>query len=347
MRATTKASLWHSPFAVVLAVATSVPLAFVACNGSDTSNVGAPAPEPTPAEEAGSDTGELVDAGPDALNPTEGIPAPAACPTAKFKTLVIVGDSISDIGGGTGVTREGPFYRTLLVKNDDAKYPAWKGFDLSTCWGLDPATHVVKASLGGAVASVPSPNNPTDKGILLNQVTGLPAALEGPVLVVGTIGGNDVQSGLVSLLLGAQAEVDAKVVAFAAGVDAALTELTKPDRFGAGVKATVVLTSVYDPSGGTGRFYYEPAAVSCPGALGYWPDNKETKSALAPWNAALAAEIMKHPSVKLLDIATPFALHPVATPAGTNWFYKDCIHPSSLGHHALRGIIWEGLRSLP
>lgn len=319
---------------------------FAACNASEGSPAVAPAA--TAGDAGGDETAIAPEAGTEgAASPTEGIVAPTACPTAKFKTVVVVGDSISDVGSGTGSVKEVPFYRTLLVTNDDAKYPDWAGFDLSTCWGLDATANVVKVSKGGAIATVPSPNNPSNTGILLNQVTGLPATLAGPVLVVGTIGGNDVQSGLVTVLTGTPAKVQAQIDAFASGFDAALTELTRPDRFGPGVKVEVLMTNVYDPSGGTGHFYYEPSSATCAGALGYWPDNKETKSALDPWNAALAAQAAKHPGVKLLDLASPFAPHAVASPASTNWFYKDCIHPSSLGHHAVRSVFWAGLRSLP
>ena len=319
----------------------AAPFSFAACSGSE----GESAPVTTPENEGGSSAEVDGAAGTEAgASPSAGIPAPTACPTAKFKTLVVVGDSISDVGAGSG--SEGPFYRALLLNNDDTKYPEWKGFDLATCWGL-AAANVVKVSKGGAVATIPSPNSPTNRGILLNQVTSLPATLEGPVLVVGTIGGNDVQSGLVTVLTGTKAQVAAQIAAFAAGAEAALAELTKADRFGAGVKVEVLLTNVYDPSGGTGHFYYEPSAADCPGALGFWPEKRETRTALEPWNAALAAEVAKHPNVKLLDLAAPFVAHAVDTPAATNWFYKDCIHPSSLGHHATRGVFWEGMRSLP
>lgn len=277
---------------------------------------------------------------------TATIPEPTACPTAKFKTLVVLGDSISDVGAGSGADEE-PFYRTLLVKNDDATYPDYKGFDLSTCMGLDPTTGVVKASKGGAVATVPQNNSPTDKSILLNQATGLPATLAGPVLVVGTIGGNDVQSGLVTVLTGTQAQVQTKIDAFAAGFGAAMAELTKPDRFGAGVQVSILMTNVYDPSGGTGHFYYEPKMATCPGALGFWPDKKETKTALDPWNTAMANEAAKYPAVKLLELAAPFVAHAVSTPDPTNWFHSDCIHPDSLGQNAVRGVFWNGLVSLP
>ncbi len=321
---------------------------FVACS-STTSN--APA---TPGDGGGSD-GAIANGGDEGGTTTgpEGgtigtatIPAPTACPTAKFKTLVVLGDSISDVGAGSGADEE-PFYRTLLVKNDDTKYPEWKGFDLATCWGLDPMMGVVKASKGGAIATVPPNNKPTDLSILLNQATSLPASLPGPVLVVGTIGGNDVQAGLVTVLTGTPAQVQKNIDDFASGFGQAMTELTKPDRFGVGVQVSLLMTNIYDPSGGTGHFYYEPKMATCPGALGFWPDKKETKTQLAPWNAAMANEAAKHAGVKLVELAAPFDAHAVSTPVGTNWFHEDCIHPDSLGHNAIRGVFWNGMVSLP
>lgn len=273
-----------------------------------------------------------------------GVPVPTACPTAQYKTVVVVGDSISDVGGG-GAPAEKPFYRTLLVNNDDALYPGWKGFDLATCWGLETA-NVVKASQGGAVATVPADNTPTDRGILVNQATGLPANLPGPVLVVGTIGGNDVTGGLITVLTGTAAQQQKKIDDFIAGYGAAMANLTKPDRFGPGVKATVLMTNIYDPSGGTGRFYYTPKAGNCPGALGLWPEGRETAPELAKWNDALAKETAKYAGAKLLEIREPFTAHSVNAPAETNWFYQDCIHPNAQGHHAIRGIFWAGMVGL-
>lgn len=324
--------------------------AFAGCSSNEASVTGGDGGAAT-GTGSGDEGGTTGEGGSSGGNGTGGdsavIPPPTACPTAKYKTLVVVGDSISDVGGGGGGNGQEPFYRTLLVKNDDAKYPAWKGFDLATCWGLDPAANVVKVSKGGAVATVPASNDPGNKGILLNQVTGLPAELPGPVLVVGTIGGNDVQGGLVTVVTGTPAQVQAKVDAFTAGFGKAMAELTKPDRFGAGVKADVLMTNVYDPSGGTGHFYYQPKGGTCPGALGFWPDKKETSTLLAQWNDAMSAEAAKYPAVRLLELNAPFKAHNVDTPAAENWFYQDCIHPSSLGHDAVRGVFWAGMTKLP
>ncbi len=138
-----------------------------------------------------------------------------ACPNS-YGTFVVVGDSISDVGSGTDLGAQQPFYRELLVQNDDAKYPDWQGKDLTACWG---SVNVVKVSKGGAK----TPD-------LVGQVQGLPASLPGPVLVVGTIGGNDVQSALPAVLLGQ--DVSGQLAAFSKDLDDTFAELTKPDRFG-------------------------------------------------------------------------------------------------------------------
>ena len=338
------------PLSLRSVVGVGLVVGFAACSSNNNDGVvpGTTAPDSGGAGNEGGpgvDSGGTTDAGGDSGGPAFEFPKPTACPASKFKTLVVVGDSISDVGGGGGGGQQ-PFYRTLLVKNDDALYPEWKGFDLSTCWGLDPTTGVTKVSKGGAIATVPPNNTPGDQGVLLNQVTGLPATLPGPVLVVGTIGGNDVQGGLITVLTGTPAQLQAKIDAFIAGFGAAMSELTKPDRFGAGVKVSVLMTNVYDPSGGTGHFYYEPKKATCSGALGFWPDGKPTGPLLAQWNTAMATEAAKYPPVRLVELRAPFDSHAVSTPVAQNWFYQDCIHPSTLGHNAVRGAFWGGMVAL-
>lgn len=323
---------------VIVAPLLSLALASSACSSSDSAATG------QPDTDAGStpDGASAADAAPP---DNTGVPTPTACPSVKHKTFIVIGDSISDVGGG-GDAAELPFYRTVLVANDDEKYPSWKGFDLARCDGIDPSANVVKASKGGAVATVPTPNVPSDKGVLLNQVTALPTSLPGPVLVVGTIGGNDVRRGLRNVLLGTPAQQQADIDGFVAGFGAAMAELSKPDRFGPGVKVDVLMTNIYDPSGGTGRFFYAPLNQTCPGGLSLWPEGTSTAEPLAKWNTAMAAEAGKYSVVKLLEAYAPFVKHAVSTPVEENWFFKDCIHPSSAGHHAVRGIFWQGVVGL-
>jgi lysophospholipase L1-like esterase len=262
-----------------------------------------------------------------------------ACPTAKYKTLVVVGDSISDVGG-SGPNQE-PFYRTLLVHNDDTLYPTWKGIDLATCWGLADA-NVVKVSVGGAIAT----ETKGSQSVLLDQTKKIPTMLEGPVLVVGTIGGNDVTAGLKDVLLGTPAQQQADVDAFIKGFGDAMTELTKPDRFGPGVKVDVLITNIYDPSGGSGDFTYAPGMTKCGGALGLWPPKTPTDPALKTWNDAMSAEAAKHPGVHLLDLQTAFKGHEVSQPDPTCWFHDDCIHPNTAGHEHIRELFWTGITAL-
>ena len=268
-----------------------------------------------------------TDAGPNA-NPDGGAQgdtgtvdgdAPASSGLA-FKTYVILGDSISDGGG------QGPFFHDLLQHNDDAKYPAYAGKDLTTKYGN--GLKVVKASKGGA------------RAVNLDaQVGGLPTSLDGPVLVTITIGGNDVTAALATILTGGSDAKDRD--AFQGYLGTALDELTKPGRFGAGVAVRVVLTNIYDPSDGTGNFVYD--GKSCPGGLGFWPKGKATTPLLDPWEAVMATEAGKHPEVSLVDLRAKFDGHGVETGLSSTWFYSDCIHPDALGHDAVRALVWDAV----
>lgn len=281
------------------------------------------------------------DAGSDAT--TDGSTSNLSCPAVQHKTLVVIGDSISDVGGSGGPDDQEPFYRTLLVQNDDALYPSWKGYDLKTCWSLDPAANVVKVSKGGAIATE-KPNS--QASILLDQVKSLPATLEGPVLVVGTIGGNDVVAGLTDYLVGTPAQQQKDREDFIKGWGDAMAELTQADRFGAGVKVDVLMTNIYDPSGGSGDFTFTPEMHKCPGALAIWPANTPTDPALGPWNDAIATEAAKYPGVTVLDLHEQFKTHAVNAEASSNWFHDDCIHPNAAGHAAIRELFWAGMVGL-
>lgn len=266
-----------------------------------------------------------------------------ACPTAAHRTIVVVGDSISDVGSGETRDQQEPFYRTLLVKNDDTRYAEWKGFDLATCWKLDPAKSVVKASKGGAIATQKVGGQ---QSILVDQAKSLPATLEGPVLVVGSIGGNDLLGGLTNVLFGDTAKAKADLDAYISGFGAAMSELTAPDRFGKGVKVDVLITNIFDPSDGTGRFRFTPENRKCDGSFQLWPEGQPTEATLVDWNSAMTAEAAKYPGVALLDLKAIYKGHDVNQAADQNWFYKDCIHPNTAGHNAIRGLFWKGIAGL-
>lgn len=256
----------------------------------------------------------------------------ATCPK-KYGTVVIVGDSISDEGSGSELDKQQPFWREILVKNDDTRYPAWAGKDLTTCWA--ETVNVVKVSKGGAIATEVKSGQ---SSVLLDQVKAIPATLPGPVLVLGTIGGNDVQAALPLVVFGS--DVTVQLNAFQKGLDDAFTELTKAGRFGAGVDVDVYITNTYDPSGGTSVFAFADG-TSCAGLLGSFPKNKPTDPLLKPWNDVYLAEQAKFSNVHIIDLHEDFRAH--GAPATDTWFYSDCIHPNTAGHQALRELFWNTL----
>ena len=228
-------------------------------------------------------------------------------------TLVILGDSISDGGG------QAPFYYDLLVANDGAKYPEWAGKDLKTRYGA--SLQVVKHSKAGAVSSG-----------LPGQVSGLPASLPGPVAVVITIGGNDMQANIVSIL---QGQDQAARDSFRGNIATAVGELTTPGRFGAGVDVHVYEADIYDPTDGSGDF------SSCPVPLSFVP-KQPSDGFFGNWNAVVADEVPKHGMSVVPPLHDTFHTHGVIDPPA-NWFHSDCIHPNAKGHNAIRRMFWKAI----
>jgi len=231
----------------------------------------------------------------------------------EYKSYVILGDSISDKGG------VGPFFYNILATNDNAAYPQWQGKDLKTRYGQD--LMVVSTSKGGAVSKD-----------VLGQVQKLPATLPGPVAVTITIGGNDMQSHIINILNGNdQPDRDA----FRANIKAALTELTKPGRFGAGVEVHVFQADIYDPTDGVGDF------KSCPFPLNQVP-KQPSDGYFTNWNAVANDEVPKYGVSLVEPLHKTFTGHGVVTPA-TNWFHTDCIHPNKIGHNQIRAMFWTAI----
>ncbi|MFI5300111.1 MAG: SGNH/GDSL hydrolase family protein [Polyangiales bacterium] len=240
----------------------------------------------------------------------------------SFKTLVVLGDSISDGGG------QGPFFYDLLHKNDDTLYPAYAGKDLQTKYGSSLA--VVHGAVAGSTAKE-----------LIGQAQALPTTLAGPVLVTITIGGNDVTGALGNLLL--SGSDTAQVSTFQTQLNTSLAELTKPNRFGQGVEVRVLLANIYDPSDGTGNFKFADG-TACPGALQYWPANQPTDPSLVPWETTMTTTAQQYSQVVVLGLKDEFHGHGV--PASPTWFYSDCIHPNATGHEEIRELFWTAVNAL-
>ncbi len=249
------------------------------------------------------------DAPADGGSPDAPLTSPDGATLPAFKTYVILGDSISDKGGS------GPFFYDLLQKNDDAKYPDWKGKDFASRYG----TAVQKVSKGGAVSAN-----------LVGQIGALPATLAGPVVASITIGGNDMRAAITHILSGNdQADRDE----FRANVAAALAKLTEPGRFGAGVEVWVYQADIYDPTDGTGTF------PGCPPPLGI-VSAKNADQIWASWNQIVTEEVAKIPHGIVPKLHDTFRGHGVVTSGTTRWFAPDCIHPNTDGHAQLRALFW-------
>jgi lysophospholipase L1-like esterase len=234
-------------------------------------------------------------------------------PSVAYKTYVTLGDSISDKGG------QPPFFYDVLFSNDDATYPEWMGKDLKTKYGLK----FVPGAKAGAVS-----------GDLLGQVMKLPAALEGPVAVTITIGGNDMQAHILDILNNNdQKDRDA----FRANLAAALDELTKPDRFGKGVEVHVFEADIYDPTDGKGDFSKE----GCPAPLSFVPVTP-TDGFFMNWNAVASDEVPKHGMSAIEPLHMTFVGHGLNNKAD-GWFFADCIHPNKKGHNAIRSMFWTAI----
>lgn len=274
--------------------------ALVACSGSSDSSPGGAAPAGTS----------------DPTNPNNPDPNnPGSTTGTKWGSYVILGDSISDNGG------LGPFFYDLLVQNDDAKYPDEKGKDLKTADGA--TIKVVKNSQSGAQ----SKNLP-------KQVSGLPTSLPGPVAITVTIGGNDMQGNILAILGNNDT---AERAAFAKNLKTSYDELTRPDRFGPGVKVKIFHANIYDPSDGEGNF----AESGCPGILAAFPKQPTTVHFDA-WNKAGSDVVTAYgEQAVVVDMHSTFLGKGVGhLKDGTSFYAPDCIHPNAKGHDAIRRMFF-------
>ncbi|HWS35270.1 MAG TPA: SGNH/GDSL hydrolase family protein [Actinoplanes sp.] len=225
------------------------------------------------------------------------------------KLYVALGDSMSidDYAGGPGRGAA-----SLLHRNRNHDFPDWSGQDLYTK-GYD----VLILARDGAVTA----------DVLNRQVPQLTAA---PDLVTITMGGNDLMS-----VYGddtAAAQVIARVEAQAGGVLTRLRRLT----------TRIVLTTVYDPSDGTG--------IIPGGGLPAWPRGPHWINTL---NRALTGLAARHHTL-LADVHRAFHGHGVTagdpapadpTPQAPDLWFCGVIEPNTFGARAIRTTWWNTVQA--
>jgi lysophospholipase L1-like esterase len=224
---------------------------------------------------------------------------------------VALGDSISidEYAGGPGRGAA-----SLLARNRDDDFPAWRGHDLA-----NRPFHLL-ATDGG-----------TSRTLLEHQLPRLERSGLRPSIVTLTIGGNDVL-GWYGDTTGAVRAGDAAV----AGADQALDRVRRL----ADPAVQIVVGTVYDPSDGT--------ADAARAGLPPWP---EVVDVLAHLNTGLRQLAARHGAV-VAEIHGLFLGHGLATgnPAQADprppdrdlWYCRE-IEPNAWGASAVRAAFWEAL----
>ncbi len=222
---------------------------------------------------------------------------------------VALGDSMSiDVyagGPGRGAA-------SLLYRNHDADFPTWSGQDL--------------ASLG-LTAMMLATDGATATDVVVEQ---LPLMTQTPALVTISAGGNDLM-----WVYGDTPAAYAAIDRVSTTYEQILTQLD------AVTGCRVVLTTVYDPSDGTGHV---PSSALLP-----WPDGP---AVVATLNARLADLADRHGAV-LADVHECFLGHglsagdpaqPDARPANRDLWYCGLIEPNAWGAHHIRATWWRALQ---
>jgi lysophospholipase L1-like esterase len=235
--------------------------------------------------------------------------------TGGGSIYVALGDSISidDYSGGPG--RGGA---SLLFRNCDDDFPAWRGRDLATA--RPGSTYRLLATDGA-----------TTRTVLERQLPRLRSAGARPDLVTLTIGGNDLLSAY-----GDTAAARRVVGAVREAVARALSEL-------AGLLAPggrVVVGTVYDPSDGTG----DHVRLGLPP----WPDGV---AVIGELNDALRG-VAGDAGAAVAEIAAEFAGHGVlagdvrtsaARPSQRDLWFCSVIEPNAWGASGVRAAFEAAL----
>jgi len=225
---------------------------------------------------------------------------------------VALGDSMSidDHAGGAGWGAA-----SLLHRNRDADFPAWAGRDLASA---------------GLTGSVLAWDGATAADVLQCQ---LPLITEPPAVVTITMGGNDLL-----MAWGDDAAARAAIGQVIAAGEVILARLGA-----AGGTGRIVISTVYDPSDGTGRLGAGELLMSWPGGL----------AALGELNAALAGLAARH-GAAVADVHARFLGHGVTAgdpsqllsmPASRDLWYCGSIEPNAWGADQIRQTWWDALHT--
>lgn len=260
-----------------------------------------------------------------------------AAPGAEVTHVIVLGDSISE---GVGAEDRPLSYAELLYKNADDRYPEMQGHDLVSLFGSE-LTYVNVAHSGDTTIDVVQAQLPRLRAVLAEQarrgVHGVELAhnaagfrMTGRVLVVMTVGGNDVQMALAPNPSFTGSTLSRSLL----NLRSVFGFFRDPDVFAGGISP--FFGNVYDVTDGTDELHNCLEGLAFPGmseALDVWSESYAT----------LAAQ----EGATLVDLLGLFRGHGFNFADPKNRYFdrrditlwvndRDCIHPNQRGHDKTR-----------
>jgi lysophospholipase L1-like esterase len=198
----------------------------------------------------------------------------------------------------------------LLYRNDDARWPEFKGRELA---GSSSTVEFLNLAEDGAMIA----DVTTEELARLRRDSGDPG-----FLFTITAGGNDL---LDALIAGRQLE---KAVGRIYDDYRELVENVREEF----PRATIVLTTVYDPTDGTGKL---------PGLEAFGPLPLEY---LSRFNDHVRETARAVPGTVLADVHQHFLGHGVTAPQKERWYWnRNMIEPNARGASEIRRVWWAAL----
>lgn len=201
---------------------------------------------------------------------------------------------------------------SLLYQNDDARWPEDQGDDLVTRYA--GITHQNLATDAATIGDV--------FGEQLAQLD----ESEEPTLITLSVGGNDLLSAFSNKPRASLLDAIARDVAEAYEFLLDAIRRTRPT-------ATILLTTIYDPSDRTGRI---PGVLVDAGEL--------PLSVLEGMNERIRTLAEGTPGCVLADVYTHFIGHGASVPEAERWYWRrSLVEPNAQGAHEMRRVWRESL----
>lgn len=201
----------------------------------------------------------------------------------------------------------------MLYRNADARWPEFRGQDLERHF---PGLSFRNLAEDGAMVD----------DVVTEELSRLGQDSEDPhILVTVTAGGNDL---LDAVLAGQplEAAVRQLIERYTNLIETLREQLPQ---------ATLVLTTVYDPTDGTGRL---PGLSESYGRL--------PLQYLDRFNDHVRNTVGGAPGAMLADVRAHFSGHGVSAPESERWYWRhNLIEPSARGASEIRRVWWEALTS--